>query len=205
MKILLTGFEPFDQERVNPSWEAVRRAEAPEGADLIRSCLPVSFRAAPRQLEALIRQHRPDVVLCVGQAGGRSGISLERVAVNLMDARIPDNDGFQPEEEPLVSGGETAYFSTLPLRRMETALRVVGLSVQISNTAGLYVCNTAFYTAARLAAQEFPGQKTGFVHVPYLPEQSRDGKYPSMPLEDVVRALEECLQCLAEGQNTAKV
>lgn len=205
MKILLTGFEPFDQERVNPSWEAVRRAEAPEGADLIRSCLPVSFRAAPRQLEALIRQHRPDGVLCVGQAGGRSGISLERIAVNLMDARIPDNDGFQPEEEPLVSGGETAYFSTLPLRRMETALRAVGLSVQISNTAGLYVCNTVFYTAARLAAQEFPGQKTGFVHVPYLPEQSRDGKYPSMPLEDVVRALEECLQCLAEGQNTAKV
>ena len=204
MKILLTGFEPFDQEHINPSWEAVRRVKAPEGAEVIRHCLPVSFRAAPGMLKALIRQHRPDAVVCVGQAGGRSGISLERIAVNLMDGRIPDNDGFRPEEEPVVPGGETAYFSTLPLRRMEKALKEAGLPAQISNTAGLYVCNTVFYTAARLAAREFPKAQTGFVHVPYLPEQSREGRYPSMPLEDAVKALEECLKCLTAGQNAAE-
>ncbi len=198
MKILLTGFEPFDNETINPSGEAVRRVKAPEGTELIRHCLPVSFRAAPVQLEDLIRQDRPDAVLCVGQAGGRSGISLERIAVNLMDGRIPDNDGFQPADEPLVPGGETAYFSTLPLRKLEAALREAGLPVQISNTAGLFVCNAVFYTAACLAAREFPGMKAGFLHVPYLPEQSREGKYPSLSVEEDVRALEICLKVLAE-------
>ena len=189
MKILLTGFEPFDHETVNPSWEAVRRVKAPEGTQLIRHCLPVSFQAAPVQLEDLIRQNRPDAVLCVGQAGGRSGISLERVAVNLMDAHIPDNDGFRPQEEPILIGGETAYLSPLPLKKLEAARKAAGIPAQISNTAGLYVCNCVFYAAAHLACQEFPAMKAGFVHVPYLPEQSRDGKFPSLSLEEDVKAL----------------
>ena len=193
MRILLTGFEPFDNETINPSWEAVQRVKTPAGAEIIRHCLPVSFRTAPVLLEDLIRQHCPDAVLCVGQAGGRNGISLERIAVNLMDGRIPDNDGFQPADEPIVPGGENAYFSSLPLRKLEAALKEAGISVQISNTAGLYVCNAVFYTAVRLAAREFPGMKAGFIHVPYLPEQSREGKYPFLSLEEDIRALEEIL------------
>ena len=188
MKLLCTGFEPFDNDTINPSWEAVRRLKAPEGAELIRACLPVSFEEAPRALEALILSHRPDAVLCVGQAGGRRGVSLERVAVNLMDARIPDNQGAQPREEPVCPGGPAAFFSTLPLRRLETALRQAGIPAEISNTAGLFVCNCVFYTAMRLT-QRFPGLRAGFLHMPVLPEQGEEKGLPCLSLEEDIRAL----------------
>lgn len=200
MKVLMTGFEPFGGEKINPSWEAVRQLTAPEGTELIKHYLPVSFREAPAQLETLIRQNHPDIVLCVGQAGGRSGISLERIAVNLMDARIPDNDGYQPVEETVFPEGETAYFSHLPLREMEAWLKAAGLPVQISNTAGLYVCNCVFYTAAFLAAREYPAMKAGFIHVPYLPEQSRGGSMPFLDLEEDRRALELLVKGLSSGR-----
>ena len=196
MKILLTGFEPFGGEKINPSWEAVRRVKAPAGAELVRACLPVTFREAPLQLKELIRRETPDAVVCVGQAGGRDGISLERVAVNLMDARIPDNSGFQPSDEPLEPGGPAAYFSSLPLRRMEAALKEAGLPAQISNTAGLFVCNCVFFAAAALAETERPGMRAGFIHVPYLSEQAEDKNAPSLSLEDDILALETICQIL---------
>ena len=196
MKILLTGFEPFGGENINPSWEAVKAAKAPEGVQLKKVCLPVTFAGAQAVLREQIGKEQPDIVLSVGQAGGRSGISLERIGVNLMDARIPDNDGCQPEDSPLVPDGETAYLSTLPLRDLLKALEEAGIPASISNTAGLYVCNTVLYTALREAALHCPGMRAGFIHVPYLPEQAAGRNLPSLSLEEDVRALEIVLERL---------
>ena len=196
MKVLLTGFEPFGGESINPSWEAVKAVQAPAGMQLEKMLLPVSFRKAPALVEEKIQSFRPDVILSLGQAGGREGISLERIAVNLADARIADNDGFQPRDEALQADGSAAYLSTLPLRRMEAALQEAGLPVGLSNTAGLYVCNAVFYTAARLAESLNPTPRAGFVHVPYLPEQASGKEAPSLSLEEDIRALEIILGCL---------
>lgn len=196
MKVLLTGFEPFGGETINPSWEMVKAAQAPAGMQLEKILLPVSFRKAPALIEEKIQSLRPDVILSLGQAGGREGISLERLAVNLADARIADNDGFQPRDEALQADGPAAYFSTLPLRRMEAALRAAGLPASLSNTAGLYVCNAVFYTAAQLAESLNPALRAGFVHVPYLPEQASGKEAPSLSLEEDIRALEIILGCL---------
>lgn len=196
MKALLTGFEPFGGESINPSWEMVKAMQAPAGMQLEKMLLPVSFRKAPALIEEKIKSLRPDVILSLGQAGGREGISLERLAVNLSDARIADNDGFQPRDEALQAAGPAAYFSTLPLRRMEAALQAAGLPASLSNTAGLYVCNAVFYTAARLAESLKPAPRAGFVHVPYLPEQAADKEAPSLSLEEDIRALEIILGCL---------
>ena len=179
MKVLLTGFEPFGGETINPSWEMVKAAQAPAGMQLEKMLLPVSFRKAPALIEEKIKSLRPDVILSLGQAGGREGISLERIAVNLADARIADNDGFQPRDEALQAAGPAAYFSTLPLRRMEAAL-----------------WDAVFYTAARLAESLNPALRAGFVHVPYLPEQAADKEAPSLSLEEDIRALEIILGCL---------
>ena len=190
MKILLTGFEPFGGESINPSWEAVRLVRNfPEGVDIVRLCLPVTFEGARQALRTAAIEHRPDVILSVGQAGGREGLSLERIAVNLMDARIPDNAGFQPVDEPLYADGPAAYFSSLPLREMLAALAKAGIPSAISNTAGLYVCNAVFYEAARLKAQGTV-RRAGFIHVPYLPEQAAGKDAPSLSLEQMVRGLE---------------
>lgn len=200
MKVLLTGFEPFGGESINPSWEMLKAVQAPAGMQLEKMLLPVSFRKAPALIEEKIKSLRPDVVLSLGQAGGREGISLERLAVNLADARIADNDGFQPRDEALQAAGPAAYFSTLPLRRMEKALQEAGLPAGLSNTAGLYVCNAVFYTAARLAESLNPTPRAGFVHVPYLPEQASGKEAPSLSLEEDIRALEIILGCLAGSE-----
>ena len=200
MKVLLTGFEPFGGESINPSWEMLKAVQAPAGMQLEKMLLPVSFRKAPALIEEKIKSLRPDVVLSLGQAGGREGISLERFAVNLADARIADNDGFQPRDEALQAAGPAAYFSTLPLRRMEKALQEAGLPAGLSNTAGLYVCNAVFYTAARLAESLNPTPRAGFVHVPYLPEQASGKEAPSLSLEEDNRALEIILGCLAGSE-----
>ncbi len=199
MKILLTGFDPFGGEEINPSWEAVERAEC-ESAELVRAELPTSYRRGPERLRELCRAHQPDAVLCVGQAGGRRGISVERVAINCMDAPIPDNDGETFTDAPIVPGGEAAYFASLPVRRMAEALRSAGLAAGISNTAGTFVCNRVMYEALRLAATEFPGMRAGFVHLPFLPQQA-EGKpqgTPSMPLGDMTLALNVILCTLKE-------
>lgn len=197
LKILLTGFEPFGGEPINPSWETVRRVTAPAGTELIRLCLPVSYLEARHKLREAATSVLPNVILSVGQAGGRDGISLERIAVNLMDARIPDNTGFQPVDEPISEDGPAAYFSTLPLRPMLAALNEVCLPAAISNTAGLYVCNAVFYEAARLQSLGV-SEQAGFVHVPFLPEQAAGKGSPSMPLEEMIRGLEIILKELTK-------
>ena len=199
MKVLMTGFEPFGGEEINPSWEAVQGLrEIPDGLDLMRLRLPVSFREAPRMLREAVEAEHPAVVISVGQAGGREGISLERIAVNLRDARIPDNEAFQPVDEPLQAGGPAAYFSSLPLRDMEAALQQAGIAVHISNTAGLYVCNAVFYEAAGLQAAGII-KMAGFIHVPFLPEQGEKQGKPFMDLSRMIKALEVVLESIISG------
>lgn len=179
--ILLTGFEPFEQQQVNASWAAVSAVaatwhEADEGAGLVTALLPVSFARAPRRLAELLLDVRPSLVVAVGEAGGRAAVSVERVAVNVQDARIPDEDGAQPVDVPVVPGGDAAYFSSLPVKACLTALREAGVPGEVSNSAGTFVCNTIAYALAdQLAAGHAPGARGGFVHVPRLPEQVPDG------------------------------
>ncbi len=183
--VLLTGFEPFEQQEVNASWAAVREVAAgwdadAEGAALVTALLPVSFARAPLALDALLAEVRPDLVVCVGEAGGRSAVGVERVAVNVQDARIPDEDGAQPVDVPVVGGGPDAYFSSLPVKACLAAVLAAEVPGEVSNSAGTYVCNAVAYAlAARLAAGAAGGDGTtargGFVHVPRLPEQVPTG------------------------------
>ncbi|WP_454048823.1 pyroglutamyl-peptidase I [Cellulomonas sp. Marseille-Q8402] len=197
--ILVTGFEPFEQQEVNASWAAVRSVaagwdETAEGARLVSELLPVSFSRAPRRLAELLADVRPDLVVCVGEAGGRSAVGVERVAVNVQDARIPDEDGAQPVDVPVVPGGDVAHFSSLPVKACLLALQDAGVPGEVSNTAGTYVCNTVAYALAdALAAGRAPGARGGFVHVPRLPEQVTDGA-ASLPVEDAARGLAAVLR-----------
>ncbi len=188
--VLVTGFEPFGGEPINPSWEAVRAldGETIGGARVAAVCLPCVFGAALRTLDAALEMHRPTLVLGVGQAGGRSGLSLERVAINVDDARIADNAGGRPIDVPVVEGGPPAYFSRLPIKAIVRDLCAAGVPASVSNTAGTFVCNHVFYGLMhRLAGGVVRG---GFVHIPYLPVQAaRLGDVPSLALETVVAGL----------------
>ena len=200
MKILVTGFAPFGGEKLNPSWEAVKRLpDCVGGTELIKREIPTEFDASGVMLHGLLEQLRPDAVLCVGQYGGANGIRVERVAVNLRDARIADNAGAKPVDEPVVPGAPDAYFATLPTRRIVEKLREQDIPAQLSYSAGTFVCNNLLYCALHESAQKFPATRCGFVHVPYLPEQAKDGSAPSMSLALMVRALTAALETIAEG------
>ena len=199
MKALVTGFEPFGGESVNPALEAVLRLPPRLGAlEIAFAALPSVFGRALAALEDALLMTRPDIVLCVGQAGGRTELSLERVAINVDDARIPDNDGQQPIDRPVVAGGPAAYFATLPIKAAVRALREAGLPAAVSNTAGTFVCNHVFYGLMHLAATRSLPLRGGFLHVPYLPSQAArlDGA-PSMALDDIVRGIEIVLAVAA--------
>ncbi len=198
MKILVTGFTPFGGESINPSWEAAKRlSDRIGGAEFIKREIPTEFDASGAVLHGLLEQLRPDAVLCVGQYGGANCIRVERVAINLRDARIADNAGKQPTDEPVVSGGPDAYFATIPTREIVDALHEQGIPAQLSYSAGTFVCNNLLYCALHESAQRYPAMRCGFVHVPYLPEQAKDGSAPSMSLELMVKALETAAEVLA--------
>ena len=203
MKALVTGFEPFGGDKVNPALEALQHLPPRLGALAVSTgVLPAVFGEALETLEAVIEAVTPDIVLCVGLAGGRSALSLERVAINIEDARIPDNAGRQPVDTPVVAGGPPAYFATFPIKEAAAALREAGLPAIVSNTAGTFVCNHVFYGLLHLAATRWPGLRGGFLHVPYLPSQAARhatclGSMPSMALEDVVRGIEIVLAAAA--------
>lgn len=200
MKILATGFTPFGGEQINPSWEAVKRLPERVGeAVLLKHEIPTEFDAACAALREAMDALRPDVVLAVGQYGGANGVRVERVAVNLRDARIADNAGAKPVDEPVVPGAPDAYFATLPTRRIVEKLREEAIPAQLSYSAGTFVCNNLLYCALHESAQKFPATRCGFVHVPYLPEQAKDGSAPSMSLALMVRALTAALETIAEG------
>lgn len=196
MKLLITGFDPFGGEALNPSWEAVKVLPDRIGTvELVKLELPTAFDRSARALTEAITLHRPQAVLSVGQAGGRAAVTVERVAVNLADAAIPDNDGFQPLDLPLVPGGPAAYFSTLPVKAMAEGIRAAGIPCQLSYSAGTYVCNSVLYRALHLAETACPGLLAGFIHVPFTPLQAaqKPAGTPSMAPGDMVRALEEAV------------
>lgn len=188
--VLLTGFTPFGGETVNPSWQAVRALDGSviEGHRVTAVELPTEFDASLPALWHALRKTEPHVAIAVGLAGGRDGISLERVAINLIDARIPDNAGAQPVDTPVLRGGPAAFFATLPVKASLLALREAGIGAHISQTAGTYVCNQVFY-ALMHARRRRRNTRAGFVHVPWLPEQAERHHQFGMPLADMQRAL----------------
>jgi pyroglutamyl-peptidase len=189
--VLLTGFTPFDGEKLNPSWQAVRALDGRmiEGHRVMTAELPCEFDASMPALWHALRKAEPRVAIAVGLAGGREGISLERVAINLIDARIPDNAGAQPVDLPVLRGGTNAFFATLPIKASLLALHEAGIAAHVSQTAGTYVCNQVFY-ALMHALRRCHNTRAGFVHVPWLPEQAAAHGQPGMPLGQMTQALE---------------
>lgn len=196
--ILLTGFEPFGGDALNPSQEIVRVLDGETiGAHRVAGAvLPVAFAKAPLLLDALIERHRPEIVLALGLAGGRGELSFERIAVNLVDARIADNEDLQPIDEPVIDGAPPAYFSTLPLKAIVAGLRARGIPAGLSLSAGTFVCNQVFFALAHRLATHAPRARGGFVHVPWLPEQAaRHPGQPSMALATMVDGVRVALEC----------
>ncbi|CAI2786355.1 Pyrrolidone-carboxylate peptidase [Serratia grimesii] len=206
-KVLITGFEPFGGERVNPSWEVVKQLNDMEfaGARIIARQLPCVFGAALEALNTAIDEVQPVMVLAIGQAGGRTDITLERVAINIDDARIPDNQGQQPIDETIVASGPAAYFSTLPIKAMVNSMREAGIPASVSQTAGTYVCNHVMYGLLhRLSDQQ--AIKGGFIHIPYLPEQAAaHPSAPSMAANTVLFALELAISIALQVEHDLKV
>jgi pyroglutamyl-peptidase len=199
MKALVTGFDPFGGEAINPAQEALARLKPRLGPLAIETCVvPTVFGKSIDALEAAIDAAKPDIVLCVGQAGGRPALSLERVAINVDDARIPDNARQKPIDLPVVKGGPAAYFTSLPIKAAVAALRHAGLPAIVSNTAGTFVCNHLFYGLMHLAAQRGNAFRGGFLHIPFLPQQAqRHAGEPSMALEHIVQGIEIILATTA--------
>ncbi|HZN19574.1 MAG TPA: pyroglutamyl-peptidase I [Micromonosporaceae bacterium] len=189
-RVLMTGFGPFGGASGNPSQDAVHllAGSPPEQVDLVTAVLPCVFGAASEVLWAAVREHDPDVVIATGLAGGRAGVSVERVAVNLEDARIPDNSGAQPVDRPVVAGGPAAYFATIPVKACAAAVRALDIPAVVSHTAGTFVCNSVFYSVLHRAAQHGSAIRAGFVHVPYAMGQGGPAD-AVLPLEVLARAL----------------
>ena len=199
MKIIVTGFDPFGGEKINPSIECVKALPDIEGVELIRLELPTVFKESAKRLNEVINEVKPDAVLSVGQAGGRPGITMERIAINVDDARIPDNISQQPIDEAIQLDGEAAYFTTLPIKRIVKAIREAGISAEVSNSAGTFVCNHIMYQALFAATKADKPFKAGFMHIPFIPEQTTDK--PSLPLEESTKAVQIAIETIRDYIN----
>ena len=233
-RILITAFEPFGEDKINPTAEIIRvlpdriilsgdqncgsadrfalggsqdsrsadrfalgssqdSGSADREAELIKLVLPVSFIRAPQIAEAAVVEHSPDAVISLGLAGGRAAVTPERIAVNCMDARMPDNDGYLPEDLPIVPDGPAAYFSTLPIKKIRDAVRAGGIPSEISNSAGTYVCNAVMYRMLYLAAKVDGRMRCGFIHVPYSESM---GKTPALTLDEEIKAVKMSVEAV---------
>jgi pyroglutamyl-peptidase len=206
--ILLTGFDPFGGEVINPALEAVKELDGYiiEEYTIVSRMIPTVFGKSAEQLKAYYEEVQPEIVICVGQAGGRADITVERVAINIDDARIPDNKGNQPIDIPVVKEGPAAYFTTLPIKATVEAMRKEGIPASLSHTAGTFVCNHIFYHLMHLLEKEGAQARGGFVHIPFLPEQA--AKYegrPSMSLEMIVEALRIIVETTIKTSEDIKV
>ena len=214
-RVLVTGFEPFGGDTINPALEAVNKLEGrtlhtDSGTiKLFTHKIPVVFGEAALVLDESIADAKPEIVICVGQAGGRYHITPERVAINVDDSPIPDNAGNAPIDAPIIDGGPAAYFTTLPIKRMVKAIQEAGIPASVSNTAGTYVCNHLFYHLMHLLHTKYQNIRGGFIHIPYLPEQAVNRLTPTMSLDAIVNALtiaiitaskEETDELIAGGQ-----
>jgi pyroglutamyl-peptidase len=192
MRILLTGFEPFGKASSNPSGEIVKQII---GDNIVTAILPVAYRKSAERLLVLIEEHNPDVVICLGQADGRTEITPERVAINLDDARLADNEGVLRSDIKIIDGGPDAYFSTLPVKEIVEAIKAKGVPAAVSLSAGAFLCNHVFY----VAQNKFAGSnvRSGFVHVPLMDSQSPEFPgLPTMPLDQMVTAVRAMLEVL---------
>ena len=197
--ILLTAFFPFDGDELNASQEVMNALpDRIGGAEIVKLCLPVVFGQASELAIEAAERLQPNAIVCLGQAGGREAITPERVAVNLMDAAQPDNDGFQPADSPIVTNGPVAYFSTLPIKAMAAAMQDAGVPAQISNTAGTYVCNSLMYSMLHYTATHRFDIPCGFIHVPYLDIQTKGEGGLALPKDDVVCAITAALRVLID-------
>lgn len=192
MKVLVTGFDPFGGEPINPAWEAVKAMkDTIAGAEIIKTQIPTVVGKSIEKIHQKMKELQPDLVISVGQAGGRFGVTPERVAINVTDARIPDNEGNQPIDEPIFPDGPAAYFSNLPVKAMVQAIKDAGYPSVLSNSAGTYICNHVMYGILYYIEKEFPNVRGGFIHVPYAPSQVvNKPSTPSMALADITASLE---------------
>lgn len=203
MKVLITGFDPFGGESINPAWEAVKAMKDNiDGIEVIKLQIPTVFKKSAEKLFAGIEEHKPDAVICIGQAGGRYDMSVERVAINMDDGRIPDNEGYQPIDTPVYEDGENAYFATLPIKGIVEEIKLAKIPASVSNTAGTYVCNHIMYSLLYYISKNNLNIKGGFIHVPYITEQVVDKK--NMPYMEVT-TITKALKCAVQALNKYKV
>lgn len=206
MKILLTAFDPFGGEPVNPAQEAVEAVrDNIAGAQIVKQIVPTVFGKSIETVHEAMKRENPDVTLCIGQAGGRIGLTPERVAINLNDARIPDNEGNQPLDTPIFKDGKNAYFTKLPAKAMVENIIKAGIPASVSYTAGTYVCNHLMYGVLYYIDKEFPNMRGGFMHVPFLHEQVLDKKnMPSLSKADIVKGIEAAIEAIIENKEELK-
>ena len=208
MKILITGFDPFGGETVNPAYEAVKLLpDTVKGAEVKKLEIPTVFGEAGKAVEKAIGEYQPDVVICVGQAGGRADISVERVAINLAEAPIPDNAGNEPMDAKVQQDGETAYFATVPVKAMVQNINDHGIPASLSYTAGTYVCNNVMYDLLYMTDKRYPGIRAGFIHVPFSVQQGvgKGQRMPTMEIQTIAKALEYALEAVVETEEDTKV
>ena len=200
MKILVTGFEPFGGEEVNPSIEAVKKLpDKIAGARIVRLEVPVVCHKALAVIEEAVKKHDPDVILSIGQAAGRADITVERIGINVDDYSIPDNEGNQVTDQPVIADGPDAYLVKVPVRAMVERIRSRSIPASISNSAGTFVCNHVIYGVCHLIATKYPGRQSGFLHIPCLPRQALGkGNMPSMSQEMMTEALKAAIEAIAE-------
>ncbi len=206
MKILVTGFDPFGGETINPAIESVKKLPDRIGnAEIIKLEIPTVIGKSVAKIKAAIELHHPDVVLSIGQAGGRPDITVERVGINIDDCRISDNEGNQPVDMKVVAEGPDAYFATLPIKAMVENIRAHGIPASVSNSAGTFICNHVLYGVAHLVASQYPSMKSGFIHIPFLPQQviAKPGM-PSMTLDSIVQGLVCAIETIIENKTDIK-
>lgn len=202
MKILVTGFDPFGGESVNPALETVKMLpDTISGAEIIKLEIPTVNHKSLVKIESAILEYDPDVILSIGQAGGRPYITVERIGINIDDNRIPDNEGNQPIDKPIFEDGESAYFVNLPIKEMVNAIKNKNIPASVSNSAGTFICNHVTYGVRYLIEKKYKGKKSGFIHIPYLPEQVIDKPgQPSMALETLVEGIIAAIEAIVEKE-----
>lgn len=206
-KILVTGFDPFGGEHINPAIESVKRLPKKIlGVEIIPLEIPTVIGVSLEKIEEAIKLHDPDVILSIGQAGGRSDISVERIGINVDDCRIPDNAGNQPIDEPIRKDGPAAYFSSLPIKAMVEHISSHGIPASISNTAGTFICNHVLYGVRYMVETTYPKKRSGFIHIPFLPQQVADKKeVASMQLELIVEGIILAIEAIIQHQEDLKI
>lgn len=207
MKILVTGFDPFGEDKINPAIESVKKLpDEIKGVKIIKLEIPTVYMKSLEKIDEAIKEYNPDVILSIGQAGGRPDITVERVGINVDDYRIKDNEGNQPIDTKIYDDGENAYFSNLPIKAIVENIRKNNIPASISNTAGTFVCNHVLYGVQYLLDKKYSNKKSGFIHIPFLPEQvTNRPNTPSMSISTIVKALTLALEAIIENGSDKKI